>query len=98
MCRRALHAPLRWLYLLGLYLPCSLCVGALFVPLFEAWAEGTLVPTMARHRDTIATIANGVELTVTLFALYALFMTYRLAKVRHRCDPSTTCSLQLYLL
>merc|ERR1740117_1914332 len=26
--------------------------GALFVPLFEAWAEGTLVPTMARHRDT----------------------------------------------
>ena len=32
------------------------------MPLFEAWAEGTLIPAVARHRGTIAAIANGAEL------------------------------------
>ena len=29
------------------------------MPLFEAWAEGTLIPAVARHRGAIAAIANG---------------------------------------
>ena len=70
----------------------SVRAGALFVPLFDAWAEGALVPAVARHRWRIAALTNGVELTVPSLPL-ALLMVYCLLLLRY----CSTASLPYYV-
>eukprot|EP00966_Prymnesium_polylepis_P008517 196522-Prymnesium_polylepis.1 len=60
--------------------------GAVLVPLFALWVDH--VPAMAAHREAIQQLAHGLELGVTLLALYSLFITYRLSKARTRSLPN----------
>ena len=54
-------------------------LGAVLGPLSELWIEG--VPGMAAHQPAAHQLAAAVETAITLLALYALFITYRLSKV-----------------
>ena len=52
--------------------------GAVLAPLLELWVDG--VPVMAAHREGIQRLVRAAEYTVTVLALYSLFITYRLSK------------------
>lgn len=53
-------------------------VGAVFGPMLELWVEG--VPALAAHHAAVGRAVSLLETIVTLTALYALFITYRLSK------------------
>ena len=57
---------------------CACAAGAVLAPLLELWVDG--VPVMAAHREGIQRLVRAAEYTVTVLALYSLFITYRLSR------------------